>query len=402
MKAHPFLINQDASGRKLQLVDIQGPDYDEKWLQDMLRQQPEILPIAEIEPIFYPIVPIGREVTTETGSIDNLFISHRGYLVLVETKLWKNPEAKREVIVQAIDYGSSLSKWNYNQLNEVAKDYTKKYESMELDLVDWVKKRCGPVEGERDFFEETVAKNLRLGRFLTLIVGDKVRQSVVEMLNYVVNRYPHLATNVALVELHCYRWAEGKDIWPLLVVPTIVAQTEIVERSIVEITLNKEGTYDIDVKQEKTRPTDKGRKRITLTEEAFWELLKEQSPNNYENIRQLIDGYRERDGINIEVGEGGIIVRLAIQDSGQQITLFFVTKSAELWVWPQTVDRQLDKAGFERLLGKNYSIEMRGILKMPEKRVELGRSIQEVDVNRFKSAVDTFIENIRLAKPIND
>lgn len=402
MKAHPFLINQDASGQRLQPVDIQGQDYDEKWLQDMLRQQPEILPVAEIEPIFYPIVPIGREVTTETGSIDNLFISHRGYLVLVETKLWKNPEAKREVIAQAIDYGSSLSKWSYNQLNEVAKDYTKKYEDMKLDLVGWVEKRLGPVEGGRDFFEETVAKNLRLGRFLTLIVGDKVRQSVIEMLSYVVNRYPHLATSVALVDLQCYRWAEGKEVWPLLVVPTIVAQTEIVERSIVEITLKKEGKYEIDVKQEKARPTGKGRKRITLTEEAFWELLKEQSPNNYENIRQLIDGYRERDGINIEVGEGGIIVRLSIQDSGQQVTLFFVTKSAELWVWPQTVDRQLTKAGFDRLLGKDYSMEMRSILKMPEKRVELGRSIQEVDIDKFKSAVDTFIEKIRLAKPIND
>lgn len=402
MKAHPFLINQNASGQRLQPVDIQGPDYDEKWLQDMLRQQPEILPVAEIEPIFYPIVPIGREVTTETGSIDNLFISHRGYLVLVETKLWKNPEAKREVIAQAIDYGSSLSKWSYSQLNEVAKDYTKKYENMKLDLVGWVENRWGPVEGGRDFFEETVAKNLRLGRFLTLIVGDKVRQSVIEMLSYVVNRYPHLATSVALVELQCYRWAEGKEVWPLLVVPTIVAQTEIVERSIVEITLKKEGKYEIDVKQEKARPTGKGRKRITLTEEAFWELLKEQSPNNYENIRQLIDGYRERDGINIEVGEGGIIVRLSIQDSGQQVTLFFVTKSAELWVWPQTVDRQLTKAGFDRLLGKDYSMEMRSILKMPEKRVELGRSIQEVDIDKFKSAVDTFIEKIRLAKPIND
>ena len=45
---------------------------------------------------------------------------------------------------------------------------------------------------------------------------------------------------------------------------------------------------------------------------------------------------------------------------------------------------------------------MRSIFKMPTKRVELGRPIQEVNVETFKSAVDTFIENVRIAKPINE
>ena len=109
MKAHPFLINEDASGLGLHPIDILEKAYDESWLQDILRRQPEILPVREIESVYYPLIPIGVEVATETGSIDNLFISHRGYLVLVETKLWRNPEAKREVISQAMEYGSSLS-----------------------------------------------------------------------------------------------------------------------------------------------------------------------------------------------------------------------------------------------------------------------------------------------------
>ena len=124
MESIPFLINDDTSGQSLHPIGSIKGIKNETWLQELLRRHPGILPVAQIEPVFSPLVPIGREVTIETGAIDNLFISHRGYLVLVETKLWQNPEAKREVLAQAIDYGSSLSKWTYERLNNVVKDYT--------------------------------------------------------------------------------------------------------------------------------------------------------------------------------------------------------------------------------------------------------------------------------------
>jgi hypothetical protein len=173
LKSYPFLIDASASGESLKAIDNRERVYDESWLQELLRRHPNILPVAEIEPVFYPLIPIGREVVTETGIIDNLFISYRGYLVLVETKLWRNPEAKREVVAQAIDYGSSISKWSYSKLNDAVRDYTKRFEKVKINLTDWVERQSGPIEGGRDFFEETVAKNLRLGRFLIVIVGDR-------------------------------------------------------------------------------------------------------------------------------------------------------------------------------------------------------------------------------------
>jgi len=402
MRAHPFLINKVGTGQRLQPIDIQEKAYDEAWLQNVLSLQPEILPVAEIESIFYPLVPIGREVAAGTGAIDILFISHRGYLVLVETKLWRNPEAKREVVAQAIDYGSSLSNWNYDRLNDVVRGYTKRFENNELDLADWVENRCGPIEGGQSFFEETVVKNLRLGRFLTLIVGDKIRQSMIDMLDYYGNKYPHLATDIALVELHCYRWTSRGESWPLLVVPNIVARTEIIERSIVQVTINPPGTYQIESQQEKAKPEAERRKRVTLTEEAFWELLRKQAPDDYDTIRDLVDKYRERDGIEIDPTERGIVVRFYVQDTGQQVALFFVITNAEVWVWPETVRRQLEKAGIDRNLADSYRTQIRQIFNLPEKRVEFGRPIRQVNIEKFTSTVDAFIQNIQLAKPIND
>jgi hypothetical protein len=316
-------------------------------------------------------------------------------LVLVETKLWRNPEAKREVVAQAIDYGSAISKWSYSRLDNVAREYIKKYENQQLGLVDWVEKQCGPVEAGRDFFEETVAKNLRLGRFLILIVGDRIRQSVVEMLDY-VNKYPHLAADLALVQLSCYKWT-SKSRWPLLVVPNIIARTQIVERSVIQVTLKREGDYDVDARQEGAGEKGKRSVRVTLNEEAFWELLKEQAPDRYETARRLIDVYRQREGITVEPGEGSIVVRLDVHDTGQQVSVFFIDKYAYLHCWPNTIGDQLIRSGLSRNLAELYKTDMGKILKQGKKKQDFARPIEEVNIQDFAAAVDALIEKIRLA-----
>ena len=279
----------------------------------------------------------------------------------------------------------------------MAREYTKKYEKVDLDLLHWVEKQSGPVEGGQEFFEDTVSKNLRLGRFLTLIVGDRIRQSIVEILDY-VNKYPHLATDVALVELHCYRWKEQKDGRPLLVVPNILARSEIVERSIVQVTVDQKGAYEVDAQQEKEEIG--GTKRVTLTEESFRELLKKRAPDDYEIVQSLIGQYRGRDGITIDPTETAIVIRLNIQDTGRQASLFYIDKNADLGVWPKTIGAQLSKAGFDRGLAESYDTRMRKNLNMGKKRVEFLRSISEVNVEEFISTVNAFIQEIQYAEPI--
>ena len=83
--------------------------FDEGWLQGLIEQNPGLLPIEDIEPIFAPPVAIGREVATKVGPIDNLFVSPAGYVTIVETKLWRSPEARRQVVGQIIDYAKEVS-----------------------------------------------------------------------------------------------------------------------------------------------------------------------------------------------------------------------------------------------------------------------------------------------------
>jgi hypothetical protein len=82
----------------------QSADYDEAWLQRLIMAHPRLLPVDQIEPAFADLVPICMELPTPSGYLDNLLVTASGDLALVECKLWRNPEARREVIGQIIDY----------------------------------------------------------------------------------------------------------------------------------------------------------------------------------------------------------------------------------------------------------------------------------------------------------
>ena len=102
----------------LTLIRSETPPFTEDGLQELLARNPSMLPIDEIEPAFAPLVCLGREITTAVGPLDILYASPSGYLTLVETKLWKNSQSRREVVGQIIDYAKELAKWSFDDLDE--------------------------------------------------------------------------------------------------------------------------------------------------------------------------------------------------------------------------------------------------------------------------------------------
>jgi hypothetical protein len=113
-----FVLFDDAGkrekGDRVYLGDVKGKD--ESWLRDVLFENPEIIPVKDIDSTFGPLVPLCKELRTDAGQIDAVFINPQGRLTLVECKLWKNPQARREVVAQTLDYVSALSGWSYADL----------------------------------------------------------------------------------------------------------------------------------------------------------------------------------------------------------------------------------------------------------------------------------------------
>ena len=76
---------------------------DEATLQDLLFRFPQVLPIAAIDPSYDRAVPICRELNLPSGTADALYANNIGRLTLAEFKLWRNPQARREVIGQILE-----------------------------------------------------------------------------------------------------------------------------------------------------------------------------------------------------------------------------------------------------------------------------------------------------------
>ena len=121
MKDRQFVTTvlvRDGEATPLRRVPFDERTFDELALQDLLFAHPALIPAGDIEPLFAGLRPLARELPVGGGFLDLIFMNGEGYLTLVETKLWRNPEARRTVVAQIIDYASHLSTWTYDELRQ--------------------------------------------------------------------------------------------------------------------------------------------------------------------------------------------------------------------------------------------------------------------------------------------
>ena len=228
----PVIINSNGDAVKLRRIPLTGGTFKEEWLQHMLEQTPSILPTAEIAPIFAPLICVAREVHVKTddnnsGRIDNLYISKDGYLVIVETKLWSNPESRREVVGQILDYAKEVREWDWTTLDNIYRAYHKTKRSL-FDAI--VAAGYKTADDQADFIDN-VNSNIRIAQFLLMIVGDGIRSGVEKIAEYMNASSPDMMHRLALCELEVYDIGDGRR----LVVPQLTTKTKIIERGIIRI-----------------------------------------------------------------------------------------------------------------------------------------------------------------------
>ena len=169
-------------------------------------------------------VPICRELQTPVGKPDALYVNARGRLVLAEFKLWRNSQARREVIGQILDYAAALASWGYEDLQRQVSLTRGETGNVLYRLVS----KCHPGLNEAEFVDN-LTRHLRRGECLLLIVGDGIRENAANIVDF-VQRHSGLHFNLALVEAALYRDASNH----LIVQPRVLARTEIVRRFVIE------------------------------------------------------------------------------------------------------------------------------------------------------------------------
>jgi hypothetical protein len=111
---------QNSAATPLERASLQqsGADgYSEAWLQDLLYRYPQSLPIDEIDNAYTGLVSVCCELNTSAGPLDVLYVTQSGRIAVAEAKLWRNPEARRKVVAQILDYAKELTRWNYETLD---------------------------------------------------------------------------------------------------------------------------------------------------------------------------------------------------------------------------------------------------------------------------------------------
>ena len=163
----PVLV-RDGEATPLRRVPFDERTFDELALQDLLFAHPAVIPVGDIEPLFAGLRPLARELPVGGGFLDLIFMNGEGYLTLVETKLWRNPEARRTVVAQIIDYASNLSTWTYDDLRQAVLSCRNNGTVASSDpLVDLASDGDDDVDEQE--FVDRMNRNLRLGRFVLLI-----------------------------------------------------------------------------------------------------------------------------------------------------------------------------------------------------------------------------------------
>jgi len=206
-------------------IALAGEKVLEDYIQTLVHAHPTILPIAEIDPIFKSAISICRELSTPAGFVDNLLITPSGLPVLVECKLWRNSEARREVVGQILDYAKELARFTASDLQREVSRALGLGPTALLDLV----RAADPAVDETEFNDNLTA-NLGRGRFLLLLVGDGIRERVEAIAEY-LQAHAGLHFSLGLVELGIYNLPDGAR----LVAPRVLAHTHTITRTVVAV-----------------------------------------------------------------------------------------------------------------------------------------------------------------------
>lgn len=276
--------------------------YDEDWIQNLIHENPSILPVEELESAFFPLYPVCRELKTPAGYLDNLFVSENGSLTLVECKLWRNPEARREVVGQALDYAKEFANWSYEDLSTAINETIQEKGNFLFETVA----KENP-ELDEATFVDAVSRNLARGRFLILIVGDGIREGVENISNF-LQKHAGLDFTFGLVELGLYKVPEVER---YIIQPRILTRTYTIERSVIR-------TEGVNVKIEsivdKTITHNVSGRKTTISEEQFIEQVTSAYPQVKQELLPFIESLTEY-GIVAIYGKNSLSLRWFTEDN---------------------------------------------------------------------------------------
>jgi hypothetical protein len=224
-----LLIEEHSVTAPLQRVSLARGDgaYTERWLQGLLYRHPGLVPLDLVEPGTGLMVPLCEELNlphgARTNRLDILAVTRTGRLVLIECKLWRNPQARREVVAQLLEYAALLRGWTYGDLT--AQLVQNAHRTGPNPIFDQARGVWPDLD--EAVFVDGVARSLDTGDFHLVIAGDGIRSDLHAVADH-LNIARLGRARLSLLEIQLWRDSGGRT----LVVPSMQLRTEVIQRRI--------------------------------------------------------------------------------------------------------------------------------------------------------------------------
>jgi hypothetical protein len=362
---------------------------NEDWLQRYIGKHPEVLPMRDLEGIDLRLRLIARELK----DIDLLFADERGLLTIVETKLIENPDSRREVVAQVLDYASKLEKMDALALckeisfqkdkEEAVKDFPEirdlsklLYDLIESDLSDSeiaakktlahyvitgrLKRDLSLLDTkeskEKDFLER-LDQMLKDGSFRLVIVTYEASSQLIDFVNY-TNSKMKRGNQLVVVELSKEPWEN-----PTCFIPHLLGSA----------------TRLSSCYYREHRSHDQTEKE--WDKELFFDSLSKNAPDLVNDLRTLLSEIeRAENSFSYDFRTGGVFAAIriwlelpgkeryhvmSIRTDGSVILYFHPYKNQEIRLWTPSQEAWaikvissrpcLEKAGqeIEKTIGRN-------------------------------------------------
>ena len=274
----------------------------------------------QIEPGIGQLVPVCMELPLPVGSVDNVFITPEGNLVLAEVKLWGNPEARRTVVAQALEYATALFRLDYAALESAVMkgDFNGASAPQSLySLVD------GADRQPESVFVDRVSRNLRDGRIVVLIVGDETRPQAEELVAG-LQAHANFHFTFALVEMPVYARSRLEAIDEFIVVPRTLIKTVTVPRFTIRTDGGSTVVSDAGTDDREAR---KPSRRSTISSEDFFDAMRDRSRQIPDRLKQFLD---EVATIDVRAEFLSSLNLKWDQPEGSTVNLGYITPSGEV------------------------------------------------------------------------
>lgn len=202
------ILIRDADSKKWKFAETMKAKAESE-LQKLLVESPSLVTIDEIrEGVSSLVYAVSEFGLPGSGSTDVLAFTSQGDIAVIECKLAANPEIKRKVIGQILEYAAYLWKMSYEQVDNRIQQL--KGKSLAESIAESI---AG--EWDEELFRDGVRQTLENGSFILVIVVDEINEELRRIVRY-LNECSKSAFSLHALEMNRFQADRTEVLVPYL------------------------------------------------------------------------------------------------------------------------------------------------------------------------------------------